>query len=208
MPALRPAIAHTRSATSVKRYVVFEIALAGGTPAGRTSAGSVPDLGQVPQQDARIMTCRLMPVVTFVSGNRPDRNHQVGLSRISHGQPPSAVPAGRSGPIGRGGREPWFAWVWHQPCRQRRPVPVSGEGDSAGAGGSTGWIMISGRPRLLLFHHPGPPAAGFGPGASTSNGVSLRIRHGKAPGGPRVPGSGAGQVAGQPRVSQYKSKYT
>ena len=42
---------------------MLEVALGGGAPADGAGAGGVPDLGQVPEPDPRIMTPALVPVL-------------------------------------------------------------------------------------------------------------------------------------------------
>src|SRR6266704_3184462 len=53
-----------------------------------------------------------------------------------------------------------------------------------------------------------PVALGFGPGAAVADGVSLPVGHRHAPRRRRVAGGRGGQVAGQPGVTQSRSKYT
>src|SRR5579859_4850474 len=45
--------------------IVFEVALGGGPSAGRGGTGRVPDLGQVPERDARIVAAGLVPVIAL-----------------------------------------------------------------------------------------------------------------------------------------------
>jgi hypothetical protein len=59
---------------------MFEIALLGWPAAGRSGARGMPDLGQVPQLDPRIMTAGLKPVVTGVQGDRVQGDDQVRLA--------------------------------------------------------------------------------------------------------------------------------
>jgi hypothetical protein len=59
---------------------MFEVALLGWPAAGRSGTGSVPDLGQVPELDPRVMTAGLEPVITGVLGDRVQRDDQVRLS--------------------------------------------------------------------------------------------------------------------------------
>ena len=56
---------------------MFEVALLGRPPAGRPGAGRVPDPGQVPERDPRIMTPGLEAVVARVEGDRVERDQQV-----------------------------------------------------------------------------------------------------------------------------------
>ena len=53
-----------------------------------------------------------------------------------------------------------------------------------------------------------PVPARFGPGAAVSDGVPLPVGHRHAPRRPGVGRGRGGQVPGQPRVSQSRSKYT
>jgi hypothetical protein len=54
--ALRAAITQAAPAAGLVRDVMFEITIASRPPADRAGAGSVPDLGQVPEPDPGIMT--------------------------------------------------------------------------------------------------------------------------------------------------------
>ena len=121
--ALGAAITQAASASRFVRDVVLEVALLGGSSAGRPGAGSVPDLGQVPEHGPRVMTAGLEPVVACLQGDRVQRDQQVPLAGQAGGQPPGTVPAGRPVLTGRGEREP-RRWA---------------------AGGSAGRVMITGR---------------------------------------------------------------
>src|SRR5579862_3765100 len=87
MPALGAAVTHTRSAARLVRDVVFEIALRSGPSAGRGGTRRVPDLGQVPQSDTRIVPPGLIPVVALVRGDRLERDDLVPLPSDPGGQP-------------------------------------------------------------------------------------------------------------------------
>lgn len=76
----RPAVTRTGPASRFVRDVMFEIALLGWPAAGRSGARGMPDLGQVPQLDPRIMTAGLKPVVTGVQGDRVQGDDQVRLA--------------------------------------------------------------------------------------------------------------------------------
>src|SRR5262249_61746961 len=84
---------------------VLVVALGGGPTADGAGAGGVPDLGQVPEPDARVVALGLVPVVAGVGGDRVDRDDQV-RSGAGGAQPPGAVPAGRPVPAGGREREP------------------------------------------------------------------------------------------------------
>src|SRR5271170_4861100 len=96
MPALGRAITYTRSTISFIRNVMFEITLLRGTPAGRAGAGGMPDLGQVPELDPRVVAGGFEPVVAGIGGDRVDADEQVGLAGDPGAQPPFAVSAGWS----------------------------------------------------------------------------------------------------------------
>jgi hypothetical protein len=70
VPALGSAITQTRFATCFVGGVVLEVGLGGGTAAGGTGARGVPDLGQVPELDAGVVTGGLEPVIAFLQGDR------------------------------------------------------------------------------------------------------------------------------------------
>jgi hypothetical protein len=57
---------------------MLEVALLSRPPARRPDAGSVPDLGQVPELDPRIMTAALQPVITAVDGDRSNATSRSG----------------------------------------------------------------------------------------------------------------------------------
>ena len=156
-----------RSARLV-RDAMLEVAAGGRAPTGRAGACRVPDLGQVPQQDPRIVARGLVAVVAL-PGDRLHVDQQVRLPGGPGGQPPGAVPAGRLRPGCRGEGEPW-------------------PGPTGPAGGITAvrraGFAASGR------------GSGFGSGAAVADRVPVLVGDRHAPGGPGV-GGGAGQVAGQ-----------
>jgi hypothetical protein len=61
MTTLRTAITQARPAARLKRNIMFEVALAGRSAADRAGAGGVPDLGQVPEFDSRVVALGLEP---------------------------------------------------------------------------------------------------------------------------------------------------
>jgi hypothetical protein len=61
MSALRTAITQARPPARLKRNIMFEVALAGRSAADRAGAGGVPDLGQVPEFDSRVVALGLEP---------------------------------------------------------------------------------------------------------------------------------------------------
>jgi len=68
---------------------------------GRLGLDGVPGwLGDVPEHDPGVVACGLMAVVAVCGGDRPDLDKHV---RVSGGEPPGAVPAGRPGLTGSGG---------------------------------------------------------------------------------------------------------
>ncbi len=89
---------------------------------------------------------------------------------------------------------------------------------SAGLGGeppapvSLWWALLAGGregepgsvlgPRRAAFLPVPVVSVGFWPGAAVADGVALLIGHGDAPGGCRVAGRGAGQVAGKVGVAR------
>src|SRR5437868_9272634 len=92
--ALRAGIAQAAPAARVVGGVVLQVALGGGAAADGAGAGRVPDLGQVPQLDPRVMAAGLLPVAAGVGRQGLQGNDQVGPG--SGGvQPPGAVAAGR-----------------------------------------------------------------------------------------------------------------
>src|SRR4029077_17260315 len=109
MTTLRAGVTQARPAACFVGNVVLEVGLASGPAADRAGAGGVPDLGQVPQLDPRIMTLGFEPVVARVGGDRVDGDDQVrAVSRDA--EPPGSVPAGRPAAAGRGEGEPGFSW--------------------------------------------------------------------------------------------------
>src|SRR5207248_11546084 len=66
--AFGAAIAQARAAARFVRGVVLEVGLTGGPTADRAGAGSVPDLGQVPQPDPRVVPLGFELVVAGVRG--------------------------------------------------------------------------------------------------------------------------------------------
>jgi hypothetical protein len=127
IPALRSAITQTRSATSFERDVVLKVGLCGRTTAARCGTRSVPDLGEMPQLDARVMTGSLIPRVTGLGSDRVEHDQQVSLSGETCGKTPGAVSAGRPGLVRRGESESGPAGM---AGLARRPV-VSGFGSGA-----------------------------------------------------------------------------
>src|SRR5689334_19419543 len=93
MTTLWAAITQARPAARLKRNIMFEVALAGRSAADRAGAVGVPDLGQVPKLDARVMAPSLEPVVAVLGTQGVELNDQV---RPGSGgpQPPGPVPAG------------------------------------------------------------------------------------------------------------------
>jgi hypothetical protein len=102
----RPAVARTGPAACLIGDVVFEVAVAGWSSAGRGDTGGVPDLGQVAQLDPRIMAAGLEPVVACLLGDRVHRDDQVRLAGDPGGKSPGAIPAGRPVITGAGEGEP------------------------------------------------------------------------------------------------------
>src|SRR5438105_11438299 len=94
MPALRAPVTYTGSAACLVRDVMVEIASCRGPPAGRGGACGVPDLRQVAQHDARIVTRCLISMVTILGGERPDADDERALAGRSGVQPPGPVAAG------------------------------------------------------------------------------------------------------------------
>ena len=103
--ALGAGVAQARAAACFVRGVVLVVALGGGATADGAGAGSVPDLGQVPQPGPGIVAAGLIPVVAGVGGDRVDRDDQV-RSGSGGAQPPCAVPARRAVPAGGSEGEP------------------------------------------------------------------------------------------------------
>ena len=66
----------------------------------------MPDPGQVPQQDPRIVAGRLEPMIAMLGGDRMHGDDQARLPRSPAAQPPDAIPARRPLLPGRGDREP------------------------------------------------------------------------------------------------------
>ena len=140
------AVAQAGPAACLVGDVVFEVAVAGGSPAGRGGAGGVPDLGQVPELDSRVMTGSLEPVVACVQGDRVQREEQVPLAGQAGGELPGAVSAGRPGLAGAGEGE------------SRRRV----------AGGSAGRVTVAAGDRT-------PGRGGFVPLGLAGCGSSVRV---------------------------------
>ena len=175
--ARRAAITQARPAARFVGDVVLEVTGGGGAPADRAGAGRVPDLGQVPQLDPGIMAFGLEPVVTVAGGDRVERDGQIWLSAGPGAQCPGAVSAGRSMLAGSGERE----------SRTR---------GAAGRIAPVRWAV------LAWFVPASAVVLGFGSGAAVPDGVALLVGDGHAPGGLRVAGGGAGQVAGQGGVDR------
>jgi tetratricopeptide (TPR) repeat protein len=170
---------------------VLEVAVAGWSAAGRGDAGGVPDLGQVPQLDPRIMTRSLEPVVACLQGDRVQRDQQVRMAGQAGGQPPGPVPAGRPVLAGGGEGEPWRVAVAGPAGRGM----ITGRGMAAGRGGPAGrggFVPLGGACMV----------PGSGPGAAVADGVSLLVGDAETIGGRGVGGGGPGQLPGQDRVAR------
>src|SRR5690348_15412171 len=160
MPTLRTAITKTRPATRLVWDIVLEVPLAGGPSADRTRTGGVPDLGQVPELDSRVVTAGGEPVVAVLGAQGVQLDDQV-RSRSGRPQPPGPQPARRAVPRFGGEAEPG-------------PVPASGRGGEAGPGtvaalspgGQAALRPVAGCPgrRPGLAPLPGFPASGAAPG--------------------------------------------
>jgi hypothetical protein len=74
---------------------MFEISLSRGSATGGSGTGRVPDLGQVPQLDARVVAFGLVAMITLVDGDRIERDDQV-RPLSPRPQPPAAVSARRA----------------------------------------------------------------------------------------------------------------
>ena len=74
---LRTPITQARSPARFVRRVVLEVALAGGSPTDRAGAGRMPDLGQVPKLDPRVMAVGFVPVLAVVGVQGVDPHDQV-----------------------------------------------------------------------------------------------------------------------------------
>src|SRR6185437_3207394 len=105
VPTLWPAVTETRSSACFVRSVVLEVGLGGRPPADGAGAGSVPDLGQVPQLDPGIVAAGFVAVVAGVGVQGFQGDDQV-RPLAGGAQPPGAVAAGRPVPASRGEREP------------------------------------------------------------------------------------------------------
>ena len=176
VPALRAAITFARSAACLVGGVVLEITLGSGPAAGRGGAGGVPDLGEVTEQDAGVVAPGLVPVIALAGRDRADGDYQVPLPRDAGGQPPGAVAA------------------------RRAMVACGGEGEPLPVRAAAGRVVSAGRARTLLVRSAFSVAFGCWPSAAVADGVAVLVRDRDAPRGRGVPGGGAGQVAGQPRV--------
>ena len=93
--AFRTAITQARSPARLVRDIMLEIAGGSRSAADRAGAGGVPDLGQVPQLDAGVVTLGLEPVVAVLGGNGVEGDHEV-WSFSSDPQPPDPIPARRA----------------------------------------------------------------------------------------------------------------
>src|SRR5690242_18807777 len=220
MPTLRTTITKTRPATRLVWDIVLEVTLAGGPSADRTRTGGVPDLGQVPELDSRIVTAGGEPVVAVLGAQGVQLDDQV-RSRSGRPQPPGPQPARRAVPRFGGEAEPGPV-----PASGRgggagpRTVVASGRGGGAGAGtvaalspgGRAALRPVAGcpgrRPGLApLPRFPASGAApglragrGCGPAAAVERGMPVPADHRHAPAGPRVPRRLRRQVPGQPRI--------
>ena len=99
---------------------MLEITLLSRPPARRADAGGVPDLGQVPELDPRVMTLALEPVIARVEGDRVERDHQVRPPR----RPATPVDS-RQAPYPPGGPSSPDA-VKVNPGRRPAPGPPGG----------------------------------------------------------------------------------
>ena len=96
--ALRSPVTQAGPAACLVRGVVLEVAVPGGPPADGAGAGGVPDLGQVPQPDSRVMTPALVPVLAVAGVQGVDRDDPVRPG--SRGaQPPGAMSVRRAVPV-------------------------------------------------------------------------------------------------------------
>src|SRR5271154_606818 len=169
---------------------MFPVALRGGPAAARGGTGSVPDPGQVPQHDPRVVAGRLEPVIAVPGGDRVHGDELVRLPGSAGGQPPGPVPAGRAMLAGGGAREP-------------RPARVAGRARGTGrivAGGrivAAGGIVAAGRAWCAARGGTCRAGPGFWPGAAVADGVAVLVGDRYAPGGPGVAGGGPDQVAGR-----------
>jgi len=142
----------------------------------------VPDLGQVPQLDPRVVTAGLEAVVAGVEGDRVEGEEQVRLAGLAGGQPPGAVSAGWAVVAGGGEGESW-RWA---------------------AVGSAGRVMVAGRDGSVSLG--GAFAVlGCGPGAAVAYRVSLLVGDGYAVSGLGVGGGSVDQLSGQGRVDRAQA---
>src|SRR5205823_2653435 len=102
-------VTEARPAARLVGDVVLQVTLGGGPPTDGAGAGGVPDLGQVPQLGAGVVTFGFVPVVAGVGGESAQGDDQAG-SGAGGAQPPGAVSAGRAVPAGLGDTEPVSAW--------------------------------------------------------------------------------------------------
>ena len=162
------AITQAGSSARFVRRVVLEVALGGGPPADRAGTGGVPDLGQVPELNARIVAPAFKPVVAVLRGERVEGDQQV--RPIAGGvQPPGSVAAGRPVPAGRGEGEPRRPWP--------RAFPVT-------LGHGSGTAVADSVP-VLVGHRHAPGAFGVGRGGGG----------GQVAGQPGIDGAEPGQFA-------------
>ena len=106
------------------------------------------------------------------------------------------------------GLEPVIAWPGIDGVELDQQVrPASGGAQAPGPWFGRG---CEGESRPVPGRRSGsfPVALGFGPGTAVPDGVPLLVGYCHAPRRRRVAGGSGGQVAGQPRVSQSRSKYT
>src|SRR5207344_1752241 len=116
-----------------------------GSSADRAGTGGMPDLGQVSELDARIVTAAFKPVVAVLGGQRVEGDQQV--RPVTGGvQPPGTVAAGRPVPAGRCEGEP------RRPRSRALPV-VPGFGTCAAVPDSVA---------VLVGHGHAPGALGVG----------------------------------------------
>jgi hypothetical protein len=122
--ALRVAVAQAGPAAGLVGDVVLEIAAGRRSAAAGSGTRGVPDLGQVPQHDPRIMAPGLVPVVTILAGQRLDLDQQVPLPGDPGAEPPCPVSSRRTRTVGGGEGERWPAGRVG-PARRVRFVPLT-----------------------------------------------------------------------------------
>ena len=179
MPAFRAGVAQAGPAARLVRDVVLEVALAGRPAADRARAGGVPDLGQVPELDPRLVPGGLEPVIAVLGAEGIEFDDQVRPVPGS-AQPPRPVPARRPRPpLG-------------SKAELRRPVPGPAGPSrflpSPTSGGCGPGAPVPCRVPLLVGYRHAPGR--------------LRVRRrraGQVPGQPGVDGADPAQLAGPVR---------